>query len=104
MTQVTGNLEVAIRKYFTDRVGQEVYLSDVATEFELTYQQVIRAAYRLSRKDSTFVKVTNGVYSYRPSKMSSSGKRIFEELAVTKTGRILIQDENGVVYAAEILA
>lgn len=98
---MTGSIETAVRKYLSDRPGQEVYLSDIETDLSLTHQTAQSAAYRLERRDAAIVKVMNGVYSYRPA--GRVGTRMFEELAVTKNGRILIQDEDGTVYVAEVL-
>lgn len=101
-----GFYRPAIMKYFEEHTGVSVYVDDLAKAAGCSRDQAQSCVNNIRREVPSFsieVVVTGNVWRYvgKPSAQTGKpGKRIFEELAVTKTGDILIQDEAGSVYKA----
>lgn len=97
-----------LAKYFRDHVGQEVFLKDLENEFpSFTKLQIQGNINNLNRTNSavqveTLLKGQSWIY--RPGANGKPGavtaKRMFEEVAVTKAGALIIQDESGNLYRA----
>jgi hypothetical protein len=100
-----GYFRPAIMKYFEDRPGVNVYVDDLAKEAQASREQVQSCISNMKREVPEFVievVVHGNVWRYvgHPKPAAKPGKRMFEELAVTKAGDILIQDQDGAVYKA----
>jgi hypothetical protein len=104
---VKGMLRPQIMKYFEEHIGVNVYVEDVARFANCDRDQAQSAINNLRRDVPEFpiqIVVRGSVYRYmgpgKPAVDAKPGKRVFEELAVTKAGDILIQDQDGAVYKA----
>lgn len=103
----------AILKYLEDRPGVRVYVEDIAKAIGCTRDQAQSAMSNL-RNDVPSLPITTvisgNVWIFGTAAATDAAlpsrrpipkpKRIFEELAVTKSGEILIQDESGTIYRA----
>lgn len=98
---ITGELA----RYFRDHTGVEVFLKDLQEEFPKYTTIQIQSNINNMNRTNTEVKVDTLLkgqsWIYRPKgKQSPTNKRVFEEIAVTKTGALIIQDESGTLYKA----
>lgn len=94
----------------TKRPGEIIYLKDIVAATGLDEKQVQSAINNMRRDDptleSTIQTVARGqAWRYDPTgrRRKDGEKRMFEELAVTKTGALIIQDQDGNLYRAEEL-
>lgn len=100
----------AILKYLEGRPGVRVYVDDIARSIGCTRDQAQSAMSNLRNDVPSLpieVVLPGNVWRFGPPSVVRDGlrpelptKRIFEELAVTKSGEILIQDEAGAIYRA----
>jgi hypothetical protein len=102
---VNRGVSASVREYFTAHPGVEVPLSELKSAIgKNVSNSVIHNAISYLRVRAEFPIETlayGRIWRYRPAVVAkSTGKRMFEELAVTRTGDVLIQDEEGKVYRA----
>lgn len=114
---IPGNrkLRARIMEKFHKSIGQELFLTDLAQELGADETAIRSSISNLIRTEPDYpllVCVRGRSWRYLPngsepekgtpkSLKSKPAKRIFEELAVTKAGELLIQDEAGTVYLAK---
>lgn len=93
-----------IARYLEAKPGQTVYLQDIAKDLGADSRTVQRGIYALIKSDSLPIAVVHAgqAWRYDPNGAKGGG-RLFEELATTKQGHILVQDEHGNVYRLEEL-
>jgi biotin operon repressor len=100
--------------YLEHRIGQAVHVDDVAADLGFTKQQVKSAVNNLRTTKGIPIETLVAGYSWRylpnskpsedsPGNGSNHTKRIFEEIGVTKTGLIILQDEDGNLFSAQEL-
>jgi hypothetical protein len=79
-----------------------IHLSDIVRDTGLTKEQVLNALGNLRRREGLDIEtlVRGEAYAFRttPAKPNGNGKRVFEEIGVSKDGRIIIQDVDGNLY------
>ncbi len=82
--------------------GNVFYLKDICEELGAPEVAVQNCAARAVRENSGAYKVhiPARAWVYAPNGTTANGKRMFEELALTKDGSIIIQDEAGTIYKA----
>ena len=104
--KATG-ITAELARYFRDHVGQEVFLKDLAAEFPQYTTIQIQSNINNLNRTNTEVRVTTLIkgqsWTYRPKGKDAAtvaSKRIFEEIAVTKSGAIIVQDESGNLFKA----
>jgi hypothetical protein len=98
----------AVHEYFVLHPGTDITISELREAYPKYDEHAIQNAisYLRINKKLQIDQVAQGrVWRYRPTAAGKPtspvyGKRMFEELAVTKTGDVLIQDEEGKVYRA----
>lgn len=101
--------------YFAKNAGVHIFLNDLVAATKLDKDQVqgnvnnIIRDYNNGTLDFHLECVTRGqVWIHRPGQQKAAAaatkaerpKRVFEELATTKSGKLLIQDDGGIVYEA----
>lgn len=106
MTHHRKNTSSIVLRYLIEKTGQLCFHEDIAKDVDLSRSQVSSAvnnllgAHNIERPGNGQV-IYRGVRSTNSHSPShSTENRLFEELATTKTGDLLIQDQNGVVYRA----
>lgn len=105
---VNRGVSASVREYFTTHPGVEVPLSELKSAIgKQVSNSVIHNAisYLRVRGDFPIETLAHGrIWRHRPAATAPAAakndKRVFEELAITKTGDIIIQDEEGKVYRA----
>ena len=82
--------------------GQVFYLKDLMETLEASEVAIQNTAARAVREhgDAYKVHINARAWVYSPNGTATTGRRVFEELAVTKDGSVLIQDEHGTIYKA----
>lgn len=95
-----------VMKYMSDRPGQTVYVESMVEDLEMEarkVQQTINNA-RNDHKDfgeSVEIVVRGSAWCYVPNASTKkSGKRMFEEVGVTRDGSVLLECEDGGFYRA----
>lgn len=85
--------------------GKVFFLKDLMEELQAPEVAVQNCAARAVREHSGAYKVhiAARAWVYSPNGTATTGRRMFEELAVTNDGSIIIQDESGSVYKAVAL-
>ena len=103
-------LRAKLQEYFSKRPGQTIYISDLMTDVGASSEEAMRESVNSLRTsvqgwtDTLQVEINGRAWVYKPpAGKSVSAKRVFEELAVTKAGDIIIQDEQGRIYKAQEL-
>jgi hypothetical protein len=113
-------VSAAVRQYFAERPGMEVPLSELKAYLKRDANKEVPSAvvhnsisYLKNQQSFQIETIALGrIWRYRPAAVVAPPqnpdavlchKRMFEELATTKNGDLLIQDENGKVYRAEEL-
>lgn len=91
-------------EYFTKRPGETLYVTDLASALGVDKTQVQQCITNFKLKGEmpdleTLVRGNSWVY--KPNHNKSNDKRLFEELGVTKSGAIVIQDSDGNLWRAE---
>lgn len=81
------------------RESSVVTISDMQAATGLSRDTVSGALARLAKGKLPVVRITSGVYSYKPNSVSVN--TLFERIAVTKTGSVVLQDEDGNVFVAK---
>lgn len=91
-----------LREMLERSPGKVFYLKDLMEELGAPEVAIQNAAARAVREGSGAYKVhiNARAWVYSPNGTVNGTKRVFEELAVTKDGAILIQDEHGTIYRA----
>lgn len=92
-----------VLQYMEQRRGINIFIDDMARDLNLDRKKVISAVNALRRNAGVVIESpTKGCYRYVGDAPAAipDGKRLFEELATTKDGRLLIQDEDGNVFMA----
>lgn len=97
----------AVFEYIHSHQGQKVFVTDIAKATKLTAKQVQSAMYSLHTRDGHNIEVVlrGQCWIYRVEPLEVEEPEVvksttFEYLAMTKSGDILLQDSNGVVYRA----
>lgn len=81
--------------------GTIFYLRDLVAELGMAEVAIQNTAARAVRENEAYkVHLSARAWVYAPNGVSSKGKRMFEELAETRDGAVLIQDEHGNIYKA----
>lgn len=94
-----------VMKYLTDRPGSLVYVEDIAAALDIepkSARQAINNARNGHREVfGQFVEIVGrgGPWRYMPGS-SNSGRTIFEQIGVTKSGAIVVESEDGALYLA----
>jgi hypothetical protein len=100
-------LAAKLTTHFTQHPGEHLAGPDLAAEFGVN-EATIKASmagviYRNSLPGLATV-VRGNVWAYKPNEEpSKSTKRILEEVGQTKGGTLILQDEDGNLYAAKPL-
>lgn len=87
-----------VLKYLEEHIGQRLFADDMAQALGLSRIQVSHAIYGIRKSGLHVEQVSQGVYMYSGGRSAGSVKGLFEELAQTRTGKIIVQDEDGKVY------
>lgn len=97
-----------LKEYFTKRPGQELFLDDIledahAEGYAWSARQlqgaIANAVYQNVLSLETIIRGRS--WRYLPEKQND--RRVFEEIGVTKEGRVVIQDNEGTLWLAEQL-
>ena len=88
--------------------GSTHYVGDLANGFEVTEQQIrscINSIIRDEALPGLEVVIPQRSWVYRPSAepKHSNTKRVFEEIGQTRSGDLILQDQDGKVYRAKEL-
>lgn len=94
-----------LARYFREHTGVEVFLKDLLEEFpKYTAVQIQSNVNNLNRTNteiSVDTLLRGQSWIYRPNgKKAAPTNRVFEQIAVTKTGALIIQDDAGTLYKA----
>lgn len=95
-----------VLEYFHRHVGEEVWITDLASESGFTTQQLQNCISGVIRNEPNCgieSMVRGRSWRYLPPEQrpeAVNGKRIFEEMAASKTGQIVIQDDEGNLFIA----
>lgn len=107
MIVVMATNTARVLQVFENNTGQDIPGSFVASQSGLTERQVHSSVAQLRNHGYAIDSPIKGRYIFRGIEASPrevrSG-RMFEEVAVGKTGVIIIQDENGELYKATPIA
>lgn len=103
----------AVLRHFEQHVGVTLYLADIAKDLGYPEAKVQATINSLRNRnvnganDQIEIMVHGNAWRWgtHPAKVKNQTptKRLFEELAITKTGDILIQDDQGNVFLAKAL-
>lgn len=96
-------IRAAVMRHFEQSPGKRIYLADLAIALNDTEERIRDGISNLRREvpewaNTLVVDVAGHAWRYQPEANSQAGKRLFEELAVTRAGEILVQDEQGAIY------
>jgi len=89
-----------VLQYFIDHPNVEVSLSELSGATGLDNQHVRNAVRYLGQNKTDRLEEIHAGLAWKYS-AGAKGKRLFEELATTKSGDILVQDESGTLYKLE---
>lgn len=97
-----------VLEYMEKRTGLTVYIGDMMEHLGMTRPQVQAAVYNLKAKGHPIKVIAQGnAWAWAPNSNKSAeekatnGRRLFEELGVSKDGRIVLQDaDTGALFAA----
>lgn len=101
-----------VLRHLSHNEGLICYQADVAQVLGISVTQVQQAVSYLSKKpEVNIVTLTPGAYRFKSTPkevvaVSSNGKSsstLFEKIGASKTGKIVLQDEDGELYVAEKL-
>lgn len=103
-TAPNRGIRAKLVEYFIKNQGVPVFLKDIREFTGATSDVAVQNAISNLRGEGDWeskimIQAAGRVWVYRDIPMPT-GKRLFEELAVTKTGDIIIQDNDGKVYRA----
>lgn len=111
--QPRKNIGAILLEYMEKHPDVTIYRDSIASDLGLTPAQVQQNIYGLwyrnvaGAKDRIQTVVNGNAWIYRSATtkpaVPTQPKRVFEELAITKAGELLIQDEAGTVYLAKEL-
>jgi len=90
-----------VLREFTSHPGEILYKEDIASTTGMTERQVVNAIWILAQKGHAILKVAEGSWKYDPQAKELKGKTLFELLARTKTGSVVLQDEDGSIWVAK---
>lgn len=99
--------KAAVLALFNSRVGETLSRKEIMHVTGLTDSQVRSAVYNIMATDADHARsgeklevLSRGsMWRWHPhARKTQIGKRLFEELAVTHSGVVLVQDEDGNVY------
>jgi hypothetical protein len=103
----------AVHAYLASRVGQTVYVPEMTTELQFTYRQIGNAITYLKRDGRVITTTIQAGTKYRVEKLNgppappvrtastastSTDGQLFEEIGRTKSGDILVESENHIIY------
>ena len=90
----------AVLEYLTKNADVHVYVHDICRNTNLNKQSVLSAISRIKAKHPNLETISAGNQWIWRSKVADEkkGKRLFEELAQTRSGEVLVQDEEGAIY------
>ncbi len=91
--------------------GEVIYIDDLAKNLGLLTQSVQNVTSQiLQKRDDIEIEIRGRAWRYNPNKKKEdetkkkeTGKRLFEEIGLTKSGHIVIQDDHGAIYLANEL-
>lgn len=92
-----------LRARFASTPGLVLYARDLADEFGVDVRviQVTMANIRREHPgDGIVVHIPAQAWVFQPDNVPNGSSRMFEQLAVTKSGELIVQDEQGVLYRA----
>lgn len=96
-----------ILDYFLKHEGQTITRPTLMTELDLTAKQVAAGVYNLWDRDvagsKTNLEIVQQGNTWIWRSHSKPTGRLYEELATTKSGLVLVQDEDGEIYRLEKL-
>lgn len=99
-------------EYLEKHTGVICYVTDMETALNLNKRQIQNAVYRAAGEKQlpieTKISGHAWVFMPRPTKpvvpeVVKPSRRVFEELTITRSGNVLVQDEYGVVYSLKEL-
>lgn len=107
----TSGIRAALMEYFSKRPGQHVFLTELVEATQRTRDQVqgninnLQRDHKLDKLNFNVETITRGqIWMYLPNKEKpverQKGKRLFEELGVTKRGTYILEDDEGNLYEA----
>lgn len=92
----------AVLEWLHRNANIQVHVKDIAKDTGLSIEQVQGALGNLRRENGlnieTILRGQLVIFHSVPEKPEPIGKRVFEEIGVTKDGRIVIQDVDGKLY------
>jgi biotin operon repressor len=97
-----------VTEYLLAHKNEHVSVGEMARATGLTHKQILDTMSYLKIRNGLPIEViaSGSVYVYRessqqpPTAPNGHGKRIFEEVGTTRDGRVIVQDEEGALYAA----
>lgn len=96
-----------IATYFKDHPGVHVYAEELCSDLDETRGRVLSGIAHLIRLDQFpgLIRIgKGGPWVYRPEGMpATAAKPMFEQVAKTKAGDLILQDEVGNLYRAKEL-
>lgn len=87
--------------YFIQHNGIEVPLTELVSELSLDPAKVKSAIWYIQKNKTDRLQTVHDHLVWKYTMSNQKGGRLFEELAVTKSGLILVQDEAGTIYKLE---
>lgn len=94
-----------VLKYIQEQQGEYVYVDTVCKDLGLERAQVQGAISNLRNRHNQPIEVVQKgtIWRWKPNaenEKSKNYKRVFEEVGATRTGAVVIQDEDGNLYKA----
>lgn len=93
----------AVFHYLTERPNLIVFTEDIAKDVGYTERQVGAAiSYLIKQRGEPIERRGTGQFIYNPAarKPDHNGRKLFEGLAETKSGKLVLQDEDGNLFIA----
>lgn len=99
-----SRIQTGVFKYLDDHIGQTVYCNDIAEELKVDKSSIMNVISRCIRNningyaDRLQVIQRGNVWCLHAATKSAFSNKLYEQLATTKSGVIILQDEDGEVY------
>lgn len=97
------NVQANIAEYFGKHPGETIYLDDLILTLNLDKKATLSAVatiIRLDKLPGLEIIYRARAWRYTPGKKVSKSAHVFEELARTKNGDLVLQDDQGALYRA----
>jgi hypothetical protein len=98
-------LRPRVAHYFDTHIGTTVYISELVQALKLEPRQIqnaiangVRVKFNHWDTRLEVVQRGNAWRWHGNNKKANDGSLLFERIAITKSGVVLVQDENGTVY------